>query len=219
MSEPNYFQRALSDFTFDVASGGEIRHYADNGYTVARIMKALDFPTPIERVQKTVWEHFMETGVLLDAEPGTGKKREKAEYVVEFDRYGRKSFRRVTTEEGTDGSRTVWQEHIYSAAEDGPAEQYLAKLCTENGDEAYAYCDFGLRAKREPERFEEALAKTLDPEEREYVTGLFFERRPVWHRLDPRMQKIIARMYAGGEYRGDCWFLKTGKKVRFTDPQ
>ena len=34
MSENRYFQKALSDFTYDAASGGAIRHLTDTGYTV-----------------------------------------------------------------------------------------------------------------------------------------------------------------------------------------
>lgn len=34
MSKENYFQKALSNFTFEVASDGAIRHLAEHGYTV-----------------------------------------------------------------------------------------------------------------------------------------------------------------------------------------
>jgi len=39
MEEPKqeYFKKSLSDFTFDMASGGAIRHLADRGYTVEQI--------------------------------------------------------------------------------------------------------------------------------------------------------------------------------------
>lgn len=60
----SYFQTALANFTFDVASGGAIRHLADLGYTVTQITKRLDFPTPYDRVQQTVWEYFLQTGIL-----------------------------------------------------------------------------------------------------------------------------------------------------------
>lgn len=44
MEKQTYFQTALANFTFDVASGGAIRHLADLDYTAAQIMKRLDFP-------------------------------------------------------------------------------------------------------------------------------------------------------------------------------
>ena len=58
-----YFQKALSDFTYNAASGGAIRHLTDVGYTVKQIMEELAFPTPYERVQKGVWERLIETGI------------------------------------------------------------------------------------------------------------------------------------------------------------
>lgn len=70
MSEENrYFEQALSNFMFDVASGGAIRHLVDHGHSVDQIMKELDFPTPRERVEKTVYQYMIETGMLLDRLP------------------------------------------------------------------------------------------------------------------------------------------------------
>lgn len=99
MGQQEYFQQALSNFMFDVASGGAIRHLADLGYTVEQIRKHLDFPTPYDRIQKTVWEHLLQTGVLRLQEPGTAKRQEQYEFVTEYDEYGRKSFRRVIKED------------------------------------------------------------------------------------------------------------------------
>ncbi len=62
--ENRYFEEALSDFIFDAASGGAIRHLADRGYSVEQIMKELDFPAPRERVEKTVYRHMIDTGML-----------------------------------------------------------------------------------------------------------------------------------------------------------
>lgn len=98
MVEQEYFRQALSNFTFETASGGAIRHLADHGYTIQEIGKKLDFPTPLERIQDTVWKHFLDRGILLLEEPGTGKKQEAYDFVAEYDGYGRKSFRRVTVQ-------------------------------------------------------------------------------------------------------------------------
>lgn len=95
--EQTYFQRALSDFVYDVASGGAIRHMADMGYTVRQIQEKLDFPTPYERIQKTVWKHLTDTGVIFPEK--LAQTREKVEYVREYDSYGRASFRRVAVPE------------------------------------------------------------------------------------------------------------------------
>lgn len=92
--ERTHFQRALSDFVYDMASGGAICHLTDLGYTVKQIRESLDYPTPYERIQKTVWKHLLDTGVVTPLEQG--EAREKVEYVREYDCYGKPSFRRVT---------------------------------------------------------------------------------------------------------------------------
>lgn len=61
-----YFQDALSDFVHDAASGRAIRHLVDIGFTTARIMNELDYPTPFEKVQRTVTRYLKETGILLE---------------------------------------------------------------------------------------------------------------------------------------------------------
>lgn len=65
----DYFNQALSDFMFEVASGGSIRHLVDLGYSVDQIMGKLAFPTPRERVEKAVYKHMTETGLLLSKLP------------------------------------------------------------------------------------------------------------------------------------------------------
>lgn len=95
MEENGYFRKALSAFTHDVASGGAIRHLTDLGYTARQIKEQLAFPTPYERVRETMREHLLDKKVLLEEEPGCGRGREQAEYVLEHDQYGRTSFRKV----------------------------------------------------------------------------------------------------------------------------
>lgn len=64
-----YFESALSDFVFDVAAGGAIRHLADRGHTVEQIMNELDYPVPRAKVEKAVYRHLSETGILLPTLP------------------------------------------------------------------------------------------------------------------------------------------------------
>lgn len=70
MGEGNdYFNQALSDFMFEAASGGSIRHLVNLGYSVDQIMERLSFPTPRNRVEETVYRHMTETGLLLEQLP------------------------------------------------------------------------------------------------------------------------------------------------------
>ena len=137
--EQTYFQKALSDFVYDMASGGAIRHLADLGFTVRQIQEKLDFPTPYERIQRTVWKHLLDTGVIFPERPKQGKAGEKVEYVREYDSYGRASFRRV----------------VVSEVPSKPLEPCLL-------------CCFGLLKYKEPERYEKVLG-ALEPDHVEFM--------------------------------------------------
>lgn len=69
-----YFEAALSDFVFDVAAGGAIRHLVDRGHSVEQIMNELDYPVPRPRVEKAVYRHMTESGILLDKLPTEDEK-------------------------------------------------------------------------------------------------------------------------------------------------
>ena len=89
------FDMALANFVHDFASGGAIRHLADQGYTVTQIKERLDFPTPKERVAQTVWKHFVNTGKISLEEPDAGI-HEKVTFVQEYGEFGKPFLRRVT---------------------------------------------------------------------------------------------------------------------------
>ena len=93
-----YFKKALANFTNDFASGGAIRHLADNGFTVKEIHARLDFPTPMSKVAETVWNHFLDKGIILTQEPVIGEITEKIDYVKVQGEFGKTSFKRVVTQ-------------------------------------------------------------------------------------------------------------------------
>lgn len=212
MSEQDYFRNALSDFTFEAASGGAIRHLADLGYTVKQITEKLTYPTPYERVRRTVWQQLIDTQVVLTEEPGNGRRQTKAAYTVEHDKFGRASFRMEAVPD--DSAESIrWKERRYSEEQCGNLAVWLADRCSANGgDRAYISCDFGLRDKKEDGSFEAAM-QTLNERQREYITGLLWENRICYHRLDARMREIVVKLYAKGYYHGYCYFLKQEEKV------
>lgn len=212
MAEQEYFKSALSDFTYEAASGGAIRHLTDLGYTVKQITEKLTFPTPYERVRKTVWEHLLETRVVLNQEPGGGKQRGKAVYTVVHDKYGKASFQ--LEKASTDDSEPIhWKERRYSEAKCGSLAVYLADRCSENGEEkAYISCDFGLRGIKDSSEYASAM-QALNERQREYIEGLLWEDKICYHRMDQRMREIIVKLYTNGYYHGYCYFLKQGEKV------
>lgn len=215
MSKQDYFNNAISNFTFEVASGGAIRHLADLGYTVKQIKERLDFPTPYEKVQKAVWEHLLDKGILLVEEPGSGRRREQVTYVRDYDQYGKPSFRRVVHSSGDAAQEggICWREAAFSQGAGESLAACLWKKCEQGGgDASYVSCDFGLRSKREPELFMESL-QPLNEQQRDYILGLPWERKMVYHRLDQRMREIVVKLYESGGYQGSCYFMKTQEKL------
>lgn len=212
MSEQDYFRNALSDFTFEAASGGAIRHLADLGYTVKQISEKLTYPTPYEKVSKTVWQHLTDTQVVLTHEPGSKKQHGKAAYKMEYDKYGRASFRMETVK--TDESEPIqWKERHYSEERCGSLAVYLADKCSTNGeDKSYISCDFGLHAGKEDGSYESKM-RVLNERQREYISGLMWENKICYHRLDRRMREIMVKLYTEGYYHGYCYFLKLKEKV------
>lgn len=168
------FRQALSDFTFDVASGGAIRHLTDLGYTVKQIQEQLDFPTPIARIQEGVWKRLVDTGVILLEEPRRQALKEKVNYIREYDSYGKASFRRIV--------------------ETNPQPETA---------EAFLVCEFGLLRYRDGEKYKKVLG-ALDERQAEYIDGLLWPLRQVWHRADERMLEIERRLRAAGLEQGAC---------------
>lgn len=95
MPEQSYFQKALQNFTLDAASLDAVRHLADLDMTVKEIEAELPYPTPHELVQKTVWERLQVNGTILREIPSGTETVEKAEFIREYNAYGKASFRRV----------------------------------------------------------------------------------------------------------------------------
>ncbi len=216
MAEQEYFKSALSDFTYEAASGGAIRHLTDLGYTVKQICEQLSFPTPYTRVQKTVWQHLLTTGVILTQEPGSGKggQQGKAEYAVERDQYGRTSFRRVSAAQEKEET-ICWKERTFDA--DGTVSGrklavYLSEKCKENEGEAYISCRFGKLIREDTVEWERTMSR-LNERQQEYLAGLPWEERICYHRLDGRMQEIAVKLYAAGSLREQCYFKKTEERV------
>ena len=109
MQQSKYFQKALSDFTYEAASGGAIR-LAALGYTARQISEQLTFPTPFGRVQQELWKNLVDMKVILLEEPGSGRQKARVSYVREYDKFGRAAFRQVV-EEDTDTAVGEWKEY------------------------------------------------------------------------------------------------------------
>lgn len=212
MAENEYFKQALSSFAMDMASGGAIKHLTNQGYTVQQIVNKLDFPTPYEKVQELVWKQMIENGCLLLEEPGNGTEHEKVDYIQETDSLGRKSFRKVVVSCEND-TRIHWKEWNYTWKSEDSFRAFLDERCVKNGEQdSYVRCDFGLRKYRDPKGYERTIQK-LTAQQKEYILGLPWELRPVYHQLNLRMREIVATLYAAGEFHGCLYFRKTREKI------
>ncbi len=220
MEKQDYFRSALSNFAMDMASGDAIRHLADRGYTARQISRMLDFPTPYERIQKTIWEHYLDKKIILLKEPGSPHCQENSEFVTEYNQSGVRSFRKVnysqpnTPQEKCDFAKNIcWNSHFFQNKEF--LSSLLSDLCAKNSEEfSYVTCDFGLRSRREPDTFAQTLAP-LDQFQKDYILGIPWERKLAYHRLNSTMRQIIRSLYVKGSYPypGICYFLKTGEKL------
>lgn len=207
MSQPEYFKNALSNFTFETACGGAIRHLTDLGYTVKQITGQLDFPTPYERVQKAVWQRLLDTGVIRLTPPGNGEAAEKTEFVKDYDKYGKVSFRKVSIPISQKDSIS-FKDSYFNPGEN--FSSFLKGRCAQNGhSSSYMSCDFGLAGAGKSREY----LQLLNEKQLEYLTGLPWPRQLCYHRLDLRMQEILIRLYENGKYQGTCFFLETKEKI------
>ncbi|MCM1127180.1 MAG: hypothetical protein NC429_12000 [Lachnospiraceae bacterium] len=209
MAEQDYFRNALSDFAFENASGGAIRHLADLGYTIKQITAQLAFPTPYAKVQQTVWEHLLDTKVIRLTEPGNGDDAEKADFIKEYDKYGKASFRKVTHPSGRQ-TAVCWIETEFNPS-DSFSDYLRQKLTANCSSDAYVSCDFGIM---EPALWEQ-LRKELNERQAEYLQGLPWVRQTCYHILDSRMMEILIRLYQKELYHGVCFFEGICAKVKF----
>lgn len=213
MEKRDYFQEALSDFAFDAACGGAIRHLSDLGYSVRQIMGRLDFPVPYDKVKVARYRHLRESGILLLQEPenAVSLPEEKPHYVRDYDAYGRTSFRLVKPREARPGTQAAWGIATDAKAGKEPMGKVLEGRIEKNGREhSYISCDFGLWDEEE----RQALAG-LTERQREYVEDIPWERHRMYHRLTKDMEEIICALYGDGKYEGCAYFLKTRDKVFF----
>ena len=122
------FNKALFNFTFDLASGGAIRHLADLGYTVEEIRGKLDYPATPNQIAQTVWKHYVDTGVVCLENPEDAKPKEKVTYVSCKGEYGRTYFKQVV------------------------------EKVEENKDKEYVKCEYGKMLYKDRDAFVKKLA-------------------------------------------------------------
>ena len=113
MGKKSEFEKALHNFTMDMACGDAIRALTDRGYAPQQIKDTLTFPAPISHIANVMWDRLVATRKILlsdpsaiaasddTAESGTGSAgilSDDFEIIERRDEYGRKSFLRIKKE-------------------------------------------------------------------------------------------------------------------------
>lgn len=210
----NYFRDALHNFIFEEAGGGAIRHLADRGYTARQIADTLSFPMSYEAVREAYTKYLLENHILLKERPDKCRKQEKVEYVREYDKYGKPSFRKVVIPE-TAGQKEVQRQKEspvqevridvdfgVSKWEEMGFEEFLLLYrsgkrnirlgqeteLAESEKNIYISCDFG------PDKAGDTL-QALEKTQQEYIQGICWTRRTMYHLLNKRMFRIAIRLH------------------------
>lgn len=207
-SNQSYFNKALADFTYDAACGSAIRHMADKGYTVRQIAQRLDYPAPYEKIQKTVYRHLCEKGILLLEEPDFSSAAKEVTYVREYNGFGRQGFRRVEKERTAPVRNMGWKEQNFTGESGEELRRFLSKKTAENGaGYCYISCDFGMYEENN------RLYQYLNSRQQEYINGILWQKKRMYHRLDYRMMEIAEKLFFCSDYEMVCYFGKTGEKI------
>lgn len=92
----DYFKNALKDFASDFAYGDSVRHLAKKGLAVRQISSTLTYPATIDQIKDIVWKYYIEAGIIrLEMPPENSSSIIKTNYVLERDKYGHSSYRKV----------------------------------------------------------------------------------------------------------------------------
>lgn len=167
-----YFEAALSDFMFDVAAGGAIRHLTDRGHSVEQIMKELDYPVARSKVEKAVYRYLVESGILMSELPVKNEK-----------------IRIYQLQSGKEKDR-----NSFKAA--------LIKNIEIYGEgNSYIECPFGFWMKNDEKKLQQAMS-VLTSREKDYIFGINWEHKMMYHRLNDRMREIGMKL---GNDTGEVW--------------
>ena len=217
--ESRYFQEALSNFMHDAASGSAIRHLVDRGLSVDQIIQELDYPTPRARVERTVYEYMLQTGILLrelPAEHSPDLPGSTAPNIVpEFGRIPA-GIAGMGIGNRLDEKRAVsagvsFMEIRPGRISRGELRSLLTEQIGKNGEEqSYMFCPFGQCGSS---GIPEEWLRGLTGREREYLTGIPWEKGPYYHRLTGRMLEIGLQLAVTWELESRFYFLGTRQVV------
>ena len=178
MSNSNYFNQALHDMVFENACGAAIKRLADKSFPISYIHKQLDYPISFERVQRYVWQYYLDNKTLIYPDDKIdytesnniiiiNEPKIKKTFIKEQGTYGKTTFRQVAAFEEEAGN---------SNNKNNSAKKYIA-------------CSFGILKHNNPKEYE-TLQNKLDTEDRAYIMDMPWENKLIYHILNDRMLSI-----------------------------
>lgn len=177
MNNSDYFNNALHDVIFENACGAAIRRLADLSMPVSYIIKQLDYPISFERVQKYVWQYYLDNKTLLSPDDKTEFKEEDGYLIIttpqitktfikEQGAYGKITYRQVTADS--------------NQKSDNRSNKYIA-------------CEFGILKQKKNIEYERLL-DMLDSNDKAYISDLPWENKIIYHVINDRMSSIINKL-------------------------
>jgi hypothetical protein len=182
-------------------------------------------------VREAYLKWLLDKKIIVENKAEFGRRQEKRHFKTEYDAYGHKSFRLVVEqgeEDMTESDPEKFENVCFAPDVHGCFGDFLKCYCCgdSNGNtgkvsasevrNAYAACDFGLRAKRSSEEYAAFLAP-LEKEPRllHYVEDIPWQRKVVWHLLDDRMRGIISILYEQSSYHGTILLFHKRQQIQF----
>lgn len=186
MNNSNYFNKALHDMVFENACGAAIRRLADMSMPVTYIHKNLDYPISYERVQRYVWQYYLDNKILYYPDEKTSYTEENGfitvyepqitkTYIKEQGPYGKITYRQVIIDNNKSGDNKP-----KGTSCDNETRKYIA-------------CDFGILKRNNPEEFKKILDR-LDDNDKAYIIDLPWENKRIYHIMNNKMSSIIKKL-------------------------
>ena len=213
MSEEKYFEKALSDMKDSFAGKDGIKHLAELGYSVRQIQASLDFPFPLDKIGRVLWDHYRSEEIILQKAPGSGAGSVKVHYIKQTDAYGKQSFIKV---QGDDKAESLsYKKVIYHDGHDifSPVdrnEKRKVKMFLEENSTCgpdYVSFDFGRLKTRNGAEWR-SLLSSLSADDRDYLEVMPWESSltGVYHLIDDRVIRILEALEGTGYLPGVFYF-------------
>lgn len=194
----SYFEAALSDFAFDVAAGGAIRHLTDRGYSVEQMMRELSYPVPRAKVEKAVYRYMTEARILLAKLP---EENENLKIRCLEAEKGAGFAQRLSDAIAESGEKNAYMECPFGGWKKKAEKKAVSATDAESGRADRGNCD--------GEWLRQTFA-CLTGREQEYLSGIRWEQDVMYHRMNGRMREIALKLIKNTEYGWKFYFL-TGR--------